>query len=128
MKAQGPDGVSRGQLTEGVMNGVSMFAFLPMHETALQRGPLMKGWIRHTFGPDLTFLSADGWFERGHDHVGKGEVGWDGHWRPTIRSGTFVWAPAPAAAWIALEELRKARIKRQKSTHIFGCSRVMTPE
>ena len=128
MKAQGTDGVSRGQLTEGVMNGISMFAFLPMHETALQRGPLMKGWIRHTFGPVLTFLSADGWFERGHDHVGKGEVGWDGHWRPTIRFGTFVWTPAPAAAWIALEELRKARIKRQKSTHIFICPRVMTPE
>jgi hypothetical protein len=43
MKAQGTDGVSRGQLTEGVMNGKSMFSFLPMHETALERSPLIQG-------------------------------------------------------------------------------------
>jgi hypothetical protein len=36
MKAQSMDGVSRGQLTEGVMNGESMFSFLPMHETVLE--------------------------------------------------------------------------------------------
>jgi hypothetical protein len=34
----------------------------------------------------------------------------------------------PAAALIAIEELRKARIKRQHSSHIFVCPRVMTPE
>jgi hypothetical protein len=79
-------------------------------------------------GADLIFLKPEGWFERGHDHVAEGSIGWDGHWRPTIRTGKYVWAPAPAAAWIAMEELRKARIKRQSSTHIFVCPRVMTPE
>jgi hypothetical protein len=39
MQAQGTDGVSRGQLTEGVMNGESMLSFLPMHETALEQHP-----------------------------------------------------------------------------------------
>jgi hypothetical protein len=128
MQAQGTDGVSRGQLTEGVMNGHSMFAFLPMHETALERYPLLKVWIVDTIGHDLTFLSPDGWFERGHDHIGEGKIGWDGHWRPTLRTGKYVWTPAPAAALPALEELRKARIKRQHSSHIFVCPRVMTPE
>jgi hypothetical protein len=128
MKAQGTDGVSRGQLTEGVMNGESMFAFLPMHESALQQSALVKNWLKDTVGKDVTFLTPDGWFERGHDHIYSPKVGWDGHWRPTLRSGKFVWTPAPAAAWVALEELRKARIKRQQSTHIFVCPRVMTPE
>jgi hypothetical protein len=128
MKAQGTDGVSRGQLTEGVMNGESMFSFLPMHETPLERFPGLKGWVKDVMGPDLVFLDANGWFERGHDHVGEGAIDWDGHWRPTIRTSKYVWAPAPAAAWIALEELRKARIKRQHSTHMFICPRVMTPE
>jgi hypothetical protein len=60
--------------------------------------------------------------------VDGGKIGWDGHWRPTLRTGKFVWTPAPAAALVALEELRKARIKRQHSSHIFICPRVMTPE
>jgi hypothetical protein len=128
MKAQGTDGVSRGQLTEGVMNGESMFSFLPMHETALERHPPLKDWISETMGSDLTFLTTDGWFERGHDHVEGGKIGWDGHWRPILRTGKYVWTPAPAAALVAIEELRKARIKRQHSTHIFVCPRVMTPE
>jgi hypothetical protein len=128
MKAQGTDGVSRGQLTEGVMNGESMFSFLPMHETALERHPPLKDWISETMGSDLTFLTTDGWFERGHDHVEGGKIGWDGHWRPILRTGKYVWTPAPAAALVAIEELRKARIKRQHSTHIFICPRVMTPE
>jgi hypothetical protein len=128
MKAQGTVGVSRGQLTEGVMNGESMFSFLPMHETPLERFPPLKKWLQDFITPNLTFLDTDGWFERGHDHHGRGSIHSDGHWRPTLVKGNFVWAPAPAAAWVALEELRKARIKRQHSTHFFVCPRVMTPE
>jgi hypothetical protein len=45
-----------------------------------------------------------------------------------ISSGTFIWHPPPAAAGAALEELRKARLKRQESTHIFLCPRLLTPE
>jgi hypothetical protein len=128
MKAQGTDGVSsRGQLTEGVMNGESMLSFLPMHETALKRHPQLKDWIIETMGTDLTLLKIVGWFERGHDHVDGGKIGWDGHW-PSLQTGKYVWAPAPAAALVALKELRKSRIKRQHSTHIFVCPRVMTPE
>jgi hypothetical protein len=128
MQAQGTDGVSRGQLSEGVMNGQSMMSFMPLHLTALDRSPKLKEWLRSFVSPDLEFLTTDGWFERGHNHFEKGKVHPDGHWRPVLRSGKFVWSPAPAAAWIALEELRKARIKRQNSTHVFVCPRLMTPE
>jgi hypothetical protein len=37
-------------------------------------------------------------------------------------------ASPPEAAFAAIAELRKARINRQKSTHIFVCPRPMTPE
>ena len=42
--------------------------------------------------------------------------------------GSYVWAPPPAAADVALEELRKALIKRQDSTHFFICPRLMTTD
>ncbi len=99
MKAQGTDGVSRGQLTEGVMNGKSMFSFLPMHETALERHPPLKAWITKTMGLDLAFLTPDGWFERGHDHVKGGKIGWDGHWRPILWPGKYVWTPRLQLLW-----------------------------
>jgi hypothetical protein len=44
----------------------------------------MKNCIVDTVGSDLTFLSTDGWFERGHDHMEGEKIGWDGHWWPTI--------------------------------------------
>jgi hypothetical protein len=103
MQAQGTDGVSRGQLSEGEMNGEPMMSFVPLHETALERSPKLKGWLKEFISNDLEFLSEDDWFERGHNHFKKGKVHSDGHWRPTLRSGKFVWSPAPAAALVALE-------------------------
>ena len=41
-----------------------------------------------------------------------------GFWRPRILPGTFVWTPPPAAAAVAIEELRKARIKRQQLLNV----------
>jgi hypothetical protein len=128
MQAQGTDGVLRGQLSEGVMNGEPMMSFVPLHLTALERSPQLKKWLKEFVSPDLVFLSENDWLERGHNHFENGKVHNDGHWRPTLRCGKFVWAPALAATWVALEELRKARIKRQNSTHVFICLRLMTPE
>ena len=51
-----------------------------------------------------------------------------GFWWPKICQGSFVWAPPPAAADVALEELRKARMKRQDSTHVFVCPRLLTTD
>jgi hypothetical protein len=85
-------------------------------------------------GKPLEFLSPNDWFERGHDIVGwkrESPPGWSplspGLWYPKIKIGCYVWEPPPAAAQFAVEELRKARLKRQASTHIFVCPRLMTP-
>jgi hypothetical protein len=126
MIAQGTDGVSRGQLDEGVLNGNDMMSYIPLHLSAIQRHPRIESWIKSWLGPTAETLTPEDWFERGHDMKG-GRVSADGFWRPTIKAGKFIWAPPPGAALPALEELRKARIKRQKSTHVFVCPRLMTP-
>lgn len=133
MIAQGADGLSRGALTEGVMKGEAMRSFIPLHQSALDRDRNLGPWIRDWFedakensGHDLEFLSMEDWFERGHDICG-GEVNVDGHWMPTYLPGNFVWAPPPSLALPCLEELRRARHKRQESTHLFVCPRLMTP-
>eukprot|EP00978_Attheya_sp_CCMP212_P024147 scaffold75459_cov47-Attheya_sp.AAC.4 len=74
----------------------------------------MASWLPE----DHTVLTPEDWFELGHDirswNPGPGEL-----LHPVTLKGTWVWAPPPAAADVAIEELRKARHKRQASTHIF---------
>ena len=127
MKAQGTDGVSRGHLKEGVSAGEDMMSFIPLHLTALQRSPAMKDWLNSWLGSHAEFLEPEDWFERGHD-ISGGETDAKGFWRPRILPGTFVWSPPPAAAAVALEELRKARIKRQNSLHVVVVPRLLRPE
>jgi hypothetical protein len=127
MVAQGTDGISCGELKEGIAQGETMLSFIPLHVSALDRTPDLKTWVQYWAGPKVEFLSPNQWYTRGHDHDG-GCSDSRGFWWPLLRSGTFVWTPPPGAADVALEELRKAVIKRQKSTHIFLCPRLLTCE
>eukprot|EP00980_Cylindrotheca_fusiformis_P021935 scaffold8770_cov167-Cylindrotheca_fusiformis.AAC.2 len=135
MIAQGTDGLSRGGLNEGVMGGKSMLTFVPLHLSAFQRTPLLEPWVRSWTGRAAVFLSHEDWFLRGHDIVngtdsflptedGSNQVPF---WKPVIEHGVLVWSPPPAAADVALEELRKARIKRQLSLHVILIPRLCTP-
>jgi hypothetical protein len=45
MKAQGTDGVFRGQLNEGVSAGQSMLSFIPFHLTLIERSPDVASWL-----------------------------------------------------------------------------------
>ena len=129
MIVQGANGLSRGNLTEGVMGGWSMGDFVPLHLNALDRSKSLEAWIRSwcdNSKHQAEVLKPEGWFERGHDLAG-GEVNSDGMWVPVYKNGVYIWAPPPAAAEAALEQLRKARQKRQESCHIFICPRLMTP-
>jgi hypothetical protein len=128
MIAQGSDAVSRGQLGEGVTAGVDMLHFVPLDKSATERSPVvLEDWIKDWAGPGTEFLDPEGWFERGHDFIGGG-IDECGYWAPRHKAGIFIWDPPPAAAVVALEELRKARIKRQDSLHIVIIPRLLTPE
>jgi hypothetical protein len=127
MIKEGADAVSRGQLREGVTAGELMLSFIPLNENPLDRAPGLKTWIKSWAGESSEFLEPEGWFERGHDHRG-GSVDSKGFWTPRLVKGTFIWTLPPAAAGVALEELRKARLKRQRSTHVIVCPRLLTPE
>jgi len=128
--SQGSDGLSRGVMTEGVMQGEEITDFVPIHLSAFERtDTALLEWIRDwTDSPDLCPLSPEDWFWKGHD-LGSGDHNDDGIWIPQSNaSGIHLWAPPPAAARVAVEELRKARHKRQESIHVFVCPRLMCYE
>jgi hypothetical protein len=131
MKWQGTDGLSRGNLLEGVMKGKDMLTFIPLHQTALERSPKLRGWIKSwgfSLEENVEFeeLLPDNWFVRGHDMIG-GTVTKNGMYYPRYKKGIYLCPPPPGAADIVGEEIRKARTKRQESTHIFVCPRLLTP-
>jgi hypothetical protein len=127
MQAKGTDGTSRGQFCEGVNVGEKMLDFIPWNEAAQERTLLLEPWLCFWMGDNLEFLDPAGWFTRGHNQLG-GEYDDKGFWHHKICPGTFVWTPLPTAVVVALEDLRKSRIKRQDSTHFFICSCLLTPE
>ncbi len=128
MIAQGTDGVSRGYLAQGVMAGEPMRVHIPIYLSAVERSTLdLVPWVQSWSDLESELLDPMGWFQTGHDVEGW-SVCADGFARPRlVGSGrTFIWSPPPFAADVALAELRKARIKRQRSCHIFVCPRLCT--
>ena len=129
MIAQGTDGCSRGSLTKGVMSGKDMLTFIDLGRSAVERHPPLVEWVRSWSGrPSLRPLSPEGWFEEGHGIVG-GSLDSNGVWMPSYGKGgqMFLWAPPPAIADAALEELLKARHKRTDMFHVVLIPRLMTP-
>ena len=109
MKAQGTDGISRGDKSMGAMRGVPMEDFCPLHESAFERSPELKAWITAaTESLNPVFLEPEDWFTRGQGF------------------GTFIWSPAPAAADVVVEQLGKARHKRPSCMHLVVAPRLMT--
>ena len=121
---EGTDGVSRGFLGGGVMAGAAMTSFIPIHLGAVERHPPALDWIRSWSTTELIHLDPMGWFEKGHDIEGWRRC-YDGFSRPVLKEQrVYLWTPPPYAADVAVAEMRKARIKRQSSTHIFICPRL----
>jgi hypothetical protein len=110
MIAQGTDGLSRGDLQEGVMTGQMMAEFIPLHLSALDRSPRLKNWIKAWASAlgNVNFLTTTQWYT-GPDHA-----------------GTWVWTPPPAAADVAVELLYEHRHKHPELAHVFVVPRLMT--
>ena len=96
MIAQGTDGLSRGDLNEGVMSGREFKAFIPLHRGALERSPLLLNWLTswitcHNGLPPESLQPLD-WYEKGQDIVGwtEQEGGLD---LPILKEGSFIWSP-----------------------------------
>ena len=103
-----------------------MLTFCQWGKLALDCLPSLMHWIKSWPVTNLEVLTPKQWYSRGHNHAG-GYAESNTFWRLQIKRGTFLWDLPPSAADAALEELRKARIKRQKSTHIVLIPRLFTP-
>lgn len=125
MISQGTDGVSRGNLLEGVMVGKNMLSFVPLNLSAIDRSKGLLNWIHSWSDPNAELLTPEGWFTRGHGIVG-GNRNLDGEWAPLYNDKTYIWSPPPAAAFDAMSELIKARHKNPNVAHIFVCPRLYT--
>ncbi|KAL7574604.1 hypothetical protein ACA910_002958 [Epithemia clementina (nom. ined.)] len=127
MIAQGADGLSRGSVNEGVMDGTSMLSFIPLHKNAYKQSPLIWEWVISWMGEEVERLEPRDWYERAHDiETWRLPHKWEAFEVPDLRPGKFVWFPPPGAADAAIDELCKARNKRQLSTHIFICLCLLT--
>jgi hypothetical protein len=106
---QGTDGLSRGDLTAGVMAGEHFLKYVPLNKTAFQRHALLQEWISGALpGEHWAGLSVEGWYTEAQT------------------DGRFIRAPPPALADVAVEKLCEARHIRPWCSHLFVCPAIMT--
>ena len=73
MISQVTEGISMGDMYEGIMKGETMLSFLPLEKSSLARSPALIKWIKgwySTLGIEVELLEPAGWFELGHYHDG----------------------------------------------------------
>ena len=125
MIAQGTDGFSRGQFGDGCGLGETILKFCPWGISALDRYPPTKSCLLSIVGPDTVCLKPEGWLVEGHDIFG-GHRDSKGFWRTISKPKKFLWTPPPAAADVALEQLRITRVKRRNSAHVVAIPKLFT--
>ena len=119
MKASGVDGLSRGDLTEGLMGGQDPFSFIPFHLGADERsrGAVVGAWVRSWWctkkgtdfgGLSLTQVTKDNMFELRDLKAAR------------------LWTLPPAAMEVALELLCEDRLAHPQWPHVFVVPRLMT--
>lgn len=126
MIAQGTDGISRGALNEGILDGRSMLSFVPIHQSALERSPMVLAWLYDWLPGSPKILQPIDWFQSG-----QGISGYTRDFENSVvpqfwEDSVFVWTPPPYAADVAIAELRKSRTKRMNHLHVFVCPRLCT--
>lgn len=109
MIAQGTDGLSRADHSQGVMQGKPIEDFIPLHLDPFDPESTLRGWIEAvTLGLTPKILTPEEWYCEGHE------------------LGTFVWTTPPVAAEVVVEQLGRARLKRPESMHLILVPRLMT--
>jgi hypothetical protein len=126
MVAQGTDGLSRSDYTSGVMSGANMLEFTPLHLSALDQSLSLFQWLSSWLPEPVSPLTPEQWFTLGQG-VSGGSKGENGMWSPAAANQSwFLWAPPPAAAATALQQLSISRHKRSHLNHVFVAPRLMT--
>ena len=111
------------------MAGQDMLSFIDLAQSAVECHPLVLEWVRSWTGlPKLTPLTPEEWFVEGYGVVG-GTLDRCKVWIPSHepKNKLHLWAPPPAVADAALEELLKARHKRTDTFHVILPPRLMAP-
>jgi hypothetical protein len=119
MKAAGIDGLSRGDLLEGMMKrGADPMRFVPLSQGTQERaGQGVENWIRSWwsmddgkpwFGSELKLLTPRDWFLLYRNEEPR------------------LWLPAPAAMETAVELFSEDRLVNPHIPHVFCVPRLMT--
>jgi hypothetical protein len=70
MIAQGTDGVSRGDLSNGVLSGREMLEYVPLNLGVHERAPELATWFSGACGGDWKILATREWFHEAHTQPG----------------------------------------------------------
>jgi hypothetical protein len=113
MIAQGTNGLSRGDLTTGVMKGDHMLDYVPLHLSVVERSLEQADWLLSVclpLGPGerWTRLTESEWFDAPF---------WD--------DGNFLWTPPPCAVDVAVSLAAEAHHIRPWNTHVFLVPSIM---
>ena len=111
MIESGIDGLSRGDLTEGVSKGSSIMQFVPIHESPIARSPKVFDWVMSWWEPkwgELHLMSKEDWFDK------------------VMSQGCFLWDVPPVAGEVAVEQLCTHVHGRPESLHIVLIPRLCT--
>ena len=87
MVAQGTDGVSRGNLREGVAVGETIMFFCPWAKSALKVNSQLWAWVKLWASDDIEVLEPNDWFERGHA-ISCGYRDGAGDWYAKFKNGS----------------------------------------
>ena len=118
MKATGVDGLSRGDLTEGMLAGADPFSFLPFNKGANERsrgavGAWVRSWWKTKKGEDWGGISLQ-------------EITGDTMFEMRDLQAPRLWMLPPALMETALELFCDDRLAHPEWAHVFVIPRLMT--